>query len=283
MPVISPNPFAPLAANDGAASVSTVLREKVRRLERAHSAQRAGQAAVPTGLAAIDAVLPQGGLLTGALHEVEAGPAPSGRVAAHDGAALGFAAHLMGRFAAGTLGTLLWCRRPSGVFDAPPYAPALAAWFDPARLLMVTARRDEDVFWAMEEGLRCPGIAAVLGETRATDATAGRRLSLAAEKSGVPALLLRPQPAPPQSVCVTRWRIAPAPSRSTPGLHDVGAARWRLDLRRNRFGAPSIAEIPSWLVEWNDETHCLAVVPETLHRSAGPRFDERLAGSRLAG
>ena len=123
----------------------------------------------------------------------------------------------MGRFA-GPPGTLLWCRRPSGVFDAPPYAPALAAWFDPARLLVVTARRDEDVFWAMEEGLRCPGIAAVLGETRAADATAGRRLSLAAEKSGVPALLLRPQPAPPQSVCVTRWRIASAPSRSTPGL-----------------------------------------------------------------
>lgn len=274
MPVISPSAFAP--------PVSAVLREKVRRLERANSARQAGKAAVPTGLPAIDALLPEGGLLTGALHEVEAGAAPSGRVAAHDGAALGFAAHLMGRFAAAAPGTLLWCRRPSGVFDAPPYAPALAAWFDPARLLVVTARRDEDVFWAMEEGLRCPGIAAVLGETRAADATAGRRLSLAAEKSGVPALLLRPQPAPPQSVCVTRWRIASAPSRSTPGLHDVGAPRWRLELRRNRFGAPSIAETPSWLVEWNDETHCLAVVPETLHGSAGARFEERMVGPRLA-
>lgn len=284
MPVISPNAFAPpVTANDTAGPVSVTLREKVRRLERAHSVQQAGKAAVSTGLPTIDALLPEGGLLTGALHEVEAGSAPSGRVAAHDGAALGFAAHLMGRFAAGMPGTLLWCRRPSGVFDAPPYAPALAAWFDPARLLVVTARRDEDVFWAMEEGLRCPGIAAVLGETRATDATAGRRLSLAAEKSGVPALLLRPQPAPPQSVCVTRWRIASAPSRSTPGLHDVGAARWRLELRRNRFGAPSVAEIPSWLVEWNDETHCLAVVPETLHGSAGARFDESLFEERMVG
>ena len=77
---------------------------------------------------------------------------------------------------------------------------------------MVTARRDEDLFWAMEEGLRTPGIAAVVGETRAADPTAGRRLSLAAEKNGVPALLLRPQPAPPQSVCATRWRVASAPS-----------------------------------------------------------------------
>ncbi len=166
MSVISPSTFAPppitravirgvartSPANDAAAPVSTSLREKVRRLERAHSLQRAGKAAVPLGLPAIDALLPDGGLLTGALHEIEAGPAPSGRVAAHDGAALGFAAHLMGRFAARTPGTLLWCRRSSGVFDAPPYAPALAASFDPARLLMVTARRDEDVFWAMATG-----------------------------------------------------------------------------------------------------------------------------------
>lgn len=267
MPVISPNAFAPPAANDAAAPVAADLRERVRRLERAHSAQRAGRAAVPLGIPAIDALLPEGGLLTGALHEIEAGPTPSGRVAPHDGAALGFAAHLMGRFGPGTL---LWCRQPSASFDAPPYAAALATWFDPGRLLMVTARRDEDLFWAMEEGLRCPGIAAVLGETRAADPTAGRRLSLAAEKSGVPALLLRPQPAPPQSVCTTRWRIASAPSRSTPGLNDIGAPRWRLELRRNRFGAPSADEFPSWLVEWNDETHHLAVVPQTVHGSAGP-------------
>ncbi len=265
MPIISPSAFAPpvasRAANDAAAPVAVDLREKVRRLERAHSAQRAGQAAVPLGVPAIDALLPEGGLLTGALHEIEAGPAPSGRVASHDGAALGFAAHLLGRFG---------------------YAAALSAWFDPARLLMVTARRDEDLFWAMEEGLRCPGIAAVLGETRAADPTAGRRLSLAAEKSGVPALLLRSQPAPTQSVCTTRWRIASAPSHSTPGLNDIGAARWRLQLRRNRFGAPSAAEIPSWLVEWNDETHCLAVVPQAFHGSTGAGWTESDA-ARLVG
>ena len=279
MPVISPPAFASppsRAANDSAALVPAALREKVRRLERANSGLRSGKAAaVPLGIPAIDALLPDGGLLTGALHEIEAGPGPSGRVAPHDGAALGFAAHLLGRFGPGTI---LWCRRPTGRFDAPPYAPALSSWFDPARLLMVTAHRDEDLFWAMEEGLRCPGIAAVLGETRAADPTAGRRLSLAAEKNGVPALLLRAQPAPPQSVCATRWRIASAPSCSTSGLKDVGAARWRLELRRNRFGTPSTAETPSWLLEWNDETHCLAVVPQALHGSSGARFQERLVG-----
>ena len=147
---------------------------------------------------------------------------------------------------------------------------------------MVTARREEDLFWAMEEGLRCPGIAAVVGETRAADPTAGRRLSLAAEKNGVPALLLRAQPAPPQSVCATRWRVASAPSHSTPGLNDLGGARWRVELRRNRFGTPSVAEMPSWLVEWNDETHCLSVVPQALDGSAGAQSTPKDWSARAA-
>jgi protein ImuA len=265
MSVISPNAFAPPAAN----AVPPLLREQVRRLERAHSAQRMGRETAPLGLPEIDRLLPDGGLLAGALHEIEAGPAPSGRVAAHDGAALGFTAFLLSRLGPGTL---LWCRQPAGA-DAPIYAPAIAAWFDPARLLMVTARREEDLFWAMEEGLRTPGIAAVVGETRgAADPTAGRRLSLAAEKTGVPALLLRPQPAPPQSVCATRWRIASAPSP------DLVQARWQVELRRNRFGMPSAEETPSWLLEWNDETRRLAVVSQAQHGSTGAPQRQRLVG-----
>jgi protein ImuA len=279
MSAISPNAFAPPVANDRGSSDLPLLREQVRRLERAYSAGRAGRASVPLGVPAIDRLLPEGGLLAGALHEIEAGPTPSGRIAAHDGAALGFAAHLLSRF---SVGTILWCRRPMGVFDAPPYAPALARWFDPARLLMVTAKRDDEVFWAMEEGLRCPGVAAVLGETRSIDATAGRRLSLAAEKAGVPALLLRPEPAPPQSVCVTRWRVASAPSHSTPGLADVGAPRWQVELRRNRFGKAAAVEIPSWILEWNDEAHCLSVVPQAFDGSSLPPEWE-LGSQRLVG
>jgi protein ImuA len=271
MPFISPSAFAPPAASRAvrpAQGLLPGLREQVRRLERAHTAQRAGRGAVPLGLPEIDALLPEGGLLTGALHEIEAGPTPSGRVAPHDGPALGFAAHMLSRFGNGTI---LWCRRPMLGGEALPYAPTLSAWFDPARLLMVTARRDEDLFWAMEEGLRTPGITAVVGETPAADPTTGRRLSLAAEKSGIPALLLRPNPAPPQSVCTTRWRVSAAPSPEVPGIEMPGAARWQIELRRNRFGTPSVEEMPAWLLEWNDETHHLAVVSQAQHRSAGPQ------------
>jgi protein ImuA len=274
MTVISPNAFAPPVANSQGTALPPLLREQVRRLERAHSAERLGRTAAPLGLPEIDRLLPDGGLLTGALHEIEAGPSPSGRVAPHDGAALGFTAFLLSRLGPGAL---LWCRQASGA-DAPLYAPALAAWFDPARLLMVTARRDEDLFWAMEEGLRTPGIAAVVGERahshaqRAADPTAGRRLSLAAEKNGVPALLLRPQPAPPQSVCTTRWRVASAPSL------DLTQSRWQVELRRNRFGMPSAEETPTWLLEWNDETRRLAVVSQAQHGSAGAPQRQRLVG-----
>src|SRR5260221_14118510 len=105
MPAISPDASAPPVANDRGLPLPAELREQVRRLERAHSAQRAGQAAMPLGLTAIDALLPDGGVLTGALHEIEAGPAPAGRIAAHYGAALGVAAFLMSRF---PRRTLLW-------------------------------------------------------------------------------------------------------------------------------------------------------------------------------
>jgi len=267
MPVISPNALAPPASNDPGSLVPAQLREQVRRLERAHSGQKIGRQAAPLGLPEIDQLLPDGGLLTGALHEIEAGPTRSGRVAAHDGAALAFTAFLLGRLGPGTL---LWCRQPSAA-DALPYAPALTSWIDPARLLMVMARREEDLFWAMEEGLRTSGIAAVVGETRAADPTAGRRLSLAAEKNGVPALLLRPQPGPAQSVCATRWRVVSAPSRDL-------VPRWQVELRRNRFGLPSAEETPSWLLEWNDETRRLAVVSQAQHGSTGAPQRQRLVG-----
>ncbi len=134
----------------------------------------------------------------------------------------------------------------------------------------------------MEEGLRCPGMAAVLGETRAADLTAGRRLSLAAEKSGVPALLLRGQPAPPQSVCTTRWRVASAPRIRRPVLIDVGAPRAGASSSDATVSAaPSVTETPSWLLEWNDETHCLSVVPQAFHGSTGAQ--QRRPTGRLGG
>ncbi len=283
---------ADVAGRDDAARMAA-LRETVRRLERG-GFDALPSSVSPLGVAAIDAVLHEGGLATGALHEIL--PAVGdGRDSPHDGAALAFASLCLGRFARAEDGTrrqtvpgrILWCRRAGGVFDARPYAPALAPFLDPARLILVETARADDVLWAMEEGLRCGALTAVLGEVFDTDLVATRRLQLAAEKSGVPALLLRRRGAPAATssgvtAATTRWRVASAPSapvRDRQGrlVEALGSPRWRLELLRNRFGDPSRADIPSWTVEWNDETGDLAVVSAPVDRSQGPPV-ERLVG-----
>jgi protein ImuA len=75
---------------------------------------------------------------------------------------------------------------------------------------------------------------------------AHRRLQLAAERSGVTALLLRRwrtgaeaavERARP-SAAVTRWRVAALPSADIPGLPGIGWPRWRVELLRCRGGLP---------------------------------------------
>src|SRR3984893_447414 len=98
----------------------------------------------------------------------------------------------------------------------------------------------------MEEGLRAPGIAAVVGEVGALPAVASRRLQLAAERSGVIAFLLRRwrdggqaarERALP-SAAVTRWRVAALPSQPLRGEPGVGYPRWWVELMRCRGGEP---------------------------------------------
>ena len=269
------------------------LREAVRRLER-------GAGAVPhstvlLGFSPIDDVLADGGLAAGALHEVLAG-APADRVATHDAAALGFATLLLARFAArpqpAGSGRILWCRPGGQGFDAMPYAPALAGLLDPARLWLALTRRREQTLWAIEEGLRCASLAAVLGEIDTLDLVASRRLQLAAEKSGVPIILLRTgeRTASLTSAASTRWRVQSLASVSTPGLRDVGAARWSIELLRDRAGDPARRQERSWTMEWTDEdseAHRLALAAAPVDRPAGAPLgtddDQRQQPARLAG
>src|SRR5215472_6132611 len=156
----------------------TELRERVRRIERSAVAARG---VLPFGVAAIDRILPGGGLARGALHEIlgAGGDEEDGALAA------AFAAAILGRLEKD--GMVLWCLPRLDL-----YGPGLAAHgLDPGHLILVRAPRDDAILWAMEEGLRAPGIAAVVGEVGALPAVASRRLQLAAERSGVTAFLLR--------------------------------------------------------------------------------------------
>src|SRR5690606_5600921 len=118
-----------------------------------------------------------------------------------------------------------------------------------------------DALWAMEEGLRCSGIGAVIGELygdpAALDFTATRRLAVAAERSQVPCWLVRIGGMANLSGARMRWRIASLPSLS----HDLdpkapGAAAWEAELFRARGAAPG-----RWRII--HEKGCFHLVAET--------------------
>ncbi|SDB20414.1 protein ImuA [Belnapia rosea] len=256
-------------AGSGRVALLEDLREQVARIERRPLVP--GRAiAIPFGLPTLDDALPDGGIARGALHEV----AGSGAETEHGAAAVLLAASVLARVG----GPVLWV---SPYFDL--FAPALAeVGLSPGRVLHVEAGRD--VLAAIEEGLRHPGLAGVVGEVPGRlSLTASRRLQLAAEGTGAIAFALRRSPrhddpalAEP-SAAVTRWRVASLPSApplpwspETPGL---GRARWRLDLLRARGGEPR-----SWIVECPDAQGRLALAADLADRPAAEEPRRRVAG-----
>ena len=227
------------------------LREQIERIE----GDKRRRPTLPFTVNAIDRYLPGGCLVLGAVHEViEAGPA-----AEFAGAATLFTAGIAARLK----GPVVWCLTRRDLF-----APGLAAaGLHPDRVIYVEAGRDREVLPLVEEALREKGLAAVVGEITRLSLTASRRLQLAAEASGVPALMLRRWWTVAEknlttlpTAALTRWRIASAPSAilSVPG---VARQRWRVELVRCRG-----AEARSWIVEGCDAKGRLAVPADVAHR-----------------
>ncbi len=248
------------------------LRERVRQIERPGSAH----GVFSLGFAAIDRALPGGGLARGALHEILGTGSDE-----EDGAlAAAFAALILGRLAEG--GSVLWC-----LASADLYGPGLAAaGLDPSRLLLVEARRDDLVLWAMEEGLRTRGIAAVAGEVKRLDLLGSRRLQLAAERSGIPAFALRRWKSADEAArwravpnaAATRWRVGALSSRSEGNEPGVGHPHWRVELLRCRGGVPAC-----WEVEIEDGAGFVSVAQRLANRplakEEGFSLARRSAGS----
>lgn len=203
------------------------LRHTVARLEGIAPSAMGGT--FSTGDARLDAALPWPGLPLGVVHEILCPDAA-------DGAATGFALRLLANLlAAAPEKPGLWVGGGRNDFFAPLFAPGLrAAGFDPGRLIFAEAADAAISLAAIEDGLRCPGLAAVAGEIGTVDFAASRRLQLAAAASGVTLLLLRPERhAAEASAAVSRWRIA---SRPGGGLH--------VTLLRCRAGRPGSWELP---------------------------------------
>jgi protein ImuA len=233
------------------------LRAAVRALES--PAGRGAGAVLPFGIDAVDRRLTEGGLAVAALHEAAAERAGL----PDEGAATLFLASIAAR----REGTVLWALARRDLF-----APGLAqAGLGPDRLLCAECWRDEDVLAVMEEGLRHGSLAAVIGEARRVPMAATRRLQLAAEEGGTPALLLRrwrkagEDPLAAPSAAVTRWRIASAPSAPL-GVAGIGRARWRVALSRQRGGEPH-----HWILEAPNAEARLAFPAGAQHQAGAER------------
>ena len=238
---------------------------------RAKIAQIEGVAArhsvLPFGVETIDRQLPVRGIASGALHDV-AGI----RELADDAAATIFLAGILARLE----GTVFWCLRWRDLF-----APALhLAGLHPDRVIFVEAGSDTNVLTAMEECLRHPGLAGVVGELGKVSlppsrgrAAGGRgppppprRLQLGAEASGVAAFVFRRsspvETAAEGSAAVTRWRVRAAPSEAL-GIPSLGRPRWELSLERARGGDPQL-----WMVEACDAQGPIALPADLVDRPA---------------
>ena len=161
---------------------------------------------VSSGFRSLDQLLPAGGVRRGSLVEW---------LADDDAGAVALAAAVACRLAASPTFEQS-AARPSTIVvvdrGARFHPPAVLPWIglpdhgastapagasfsgrNVARPQLVVARpaRDDDELWAIDQALRCPGVAAVLAWPRRVHATAMRRWQLAARASGAVGLLVR--------------------------------------------------------------------------------------------
>ena len=238
-----------------------VLRRQIARTGNFPARLEEG---VPLGVT-VDGCL-TGGLARGALHEIAAADHRS------TPAALGFLLALSSPVYRGGVeskgrrrGPLLWPFVKTTQTFGAPYAPGLKFFgFDPSCFVFVRCANAHECLWAMEEGLRLGGIAAVIGvRAKAMDLTASRRLQLAAEQANTPVFLLRRYNDNAPSAAVTRWRVSPAPSaRDQFGFYKN--PRFRVALEYARGGKTG-----EWVMEWDHDAFSLRLSSALDDRTAG--------------
>ena len=162
-------------------------------------------------------------------------------------------------------GAVIWIGSVHSVFP-----PALKLFgLVPDKIIFINLQKETAMLWAMEEALKCEGLAAVIGEIKELSFTASRRLQLAVEQSRVTGFIIRTNPRTiTTTACVTRWKITALSSEMEDGLPGVGFPRWNVDLLKVRNGTPG-----KWQIEF--KAGCFryiyktAVIPQQLHQKTG--------------
>jgi len=196
----------------------------------------------PLGLGPLENAFPNGVFPKNSVHEVVC--ADKEQAAASGG------------LVSGILSLLL---QPGGVCvwigQAKRYAPALASFgILPHRVIFISLRKDGDALWVMEEALKCPGLTAVICETKALDFKQSQRLQRAVEHSRVTGFVLRNASGKLSSTaCAARWQVRPLPSTDLGGLPGLGFLRWQVNLLKVRNG-----QTGNWILEWQEGRFVLA-------------------------
>jgi protein ImuA len=127
------------------------------------------------------------------------------------------------------------------------FPPALKSFgITPDKIIFIELKKEKEMLWAMEEALKCEGLAAVIGEIKELSFTDSRRLQLAVEQSQVTGFVLRNNPRSSNTTaCITRWNITSIASELANEMPGVGFPRWNVDLLKVRNGKPG-----SWQMEW---------------------------------
>ena len=139
--------------------------------------------------------------------------------------------------------SVLWVQtRDAARAGGRPYRAGLPRELHP-RIIHVLAEKAEDALFALEEGLRCRDLAFVIGEVagnpRSLDFTASRRLTLTAQKHGIPLYLVRLDAAHGLSSARMRWDATSAPSCAPRwNAQAPGQPAWHAELFRARSHAP---------------------------------------------
>lgn len=191
---------------------------------------------IDVGVGAIKYAFPNSMFPTGAVHELLCNTAETG--AATGGFVSGILAALMQNG-----GVCVWVSQKQMVFPL-----ALKAFgIEPCKVIFITLQKEKDILWVMEEALKCPGLAAVVGEVQQISFTASRRLQLAVEESRVTGFIIRNTTRNLNTIaCIARWKITPLQSELEDGMPGVGLPRFNVQLLKVRNGKPGI-----WQVGWH--------------------------------
>ncbi|NQU25045.1 MAG: hypothetical protein HQ567_27480 [Candidatus Nealsonbacteria bacterium] len=219
------------------------LRRQIVRVEQTR--QNAEDVPVASGCSPLDRLLGNGGFRRGTLVEWLAAGQSSGAETLALTAA---------REACRQGGTLV-------VLDArrefyPPAAVRLG--IELQRLVVVHPTGPADAAWALDQALRCPGVAAAVAWAEKVDGPTLRRWQLAAEQSGALGLLIRPESARHEpSWAEVRLLVEPLPVRSLQS-HRRRSKVHLLRCRRATGGRSAEVEI-------DDETRIMHLATQLAH------------------